>query len=209
MARKNKFDYFAAFEKQAAVACEDAKLLVECIEEFTTADELRDIIGRAHKIEQEGDEINHQILRSVAIDFITPIDREDIMDLAQRLDTVTDNIEGVIQSFYMYNVHFIHEYAPDIAKLILKATEALRATLAEFSDFKKTRKFRDAVEEVNACEEEADRLYLQAIRTLYTEEHDKPTRVEVWSRLFDRMEATCDSCEHVADTIGDIVLKNM
>ena len=34
-------------------------------------------------------------------------------------------------------------------------------------------------------------------------------RVEVWSRLFDRLEAACDACDAVGDTMADIVLKNV
>ena len=206
---KKKFDYFRAFEKQAEIAVQEAEALVEAIASFTTAVELQPTLSAAHKIEQAGDEENHKILRSVAVDFITPIDREDIIDLAQRLDTVIDNIEGVIQCFFMYDVHEMHEGAEEFADLIQKSTEALLQAIGDFRDFKKSSKFREAIEEVNAFEEQGDELYLNKIRELYTVERESVIRVEVWARIFDRMEATLDSCEHVADTMSDVMLKNM
>ena len=65
---------------------------------------------KAHAIEHKGDDINHDIFRNVATDFITPIDREDIIGLAQALDTIIDELEEVIQRFYMYDV-FMHKDA--------------------------------------------------------------------------------------------------
>jgi len=66
------------------------------------------------------------------------------------------------------------------------------------------------VEDVNVLEEQADDLYMEAIRNLYTVDAlDDAVREEVWSRLFDRLEAACDACKTVADTMSVIVLKNV
>ena len=207
--KKGKFDYFDAFEHQAEIVCKEADVLARAVEGFTSADDLRETLDEAHRIEQEGDEANHSILRSVAVDFITPIEREDIIVLAQRLDTVIDNIEGVIQRLYMFDVQFMHEYAPELAVLIQKSARALKKAMGDFRNFKRSGKFRALLEEVNTHEEEADRLYFRATRMLFTEEREDTMRVFVWSNIFDRMEACCDACEHVADTMNDIVLKNM
>lgn len=209
MARKAKFDYFDAFERQAEVACEEAELLVKIIAKYEKHEDLSSAVEEAHKIEQRGDDVNHEILASVAVDFITPIDREDVIDMAHRLDAVTDNIEGVIQCLYMYDAHLIHDSAAEMADLILKSTQALHRAAAGFRDFKNTAKLRELLEEVNAHEEEADFVYLHVTRKLYTEEREEVMRVAVWSRIFDSMEKACDACEHVADTMSNIMLKNM
>ena len=73
MSKKHKFDYFDAFEKQSAMAVKEAELLIEAIENFTEAEDLRGIMDRAHQIEHEGDEVNHAIFKTVATDFITPM----------------------------------------------------------------------------------------------------------------------------------------
>ena len=63
--------------------------------------------------------------------------------------------------------------------------------------------------DVNAYEEDADRLYIKVNRSLFGKESDDPMRVVTWSRIFDRMEKCCDACEHIADTMGGILLKNV
>ena len=82
--------------------------------------------------------------------------------------------------------------------------------MGTFREFKKVKKIRAMVEDVNQLEEQADALYVETIRHLYTVDAlNDAVRVEVWSRLFDRLEATCDACETVADTMATIMLKNV
>ncbi len=208
MAKKNKFDYFDAFKKQAEVACKEADVLIEATEHFVDSDHLRKLMELAHRIEQEGDEVNHDILHNVAVDFITPIDREDIIALSQRLDTVIDDIEDAVQCLYMYDAHVVLDSAIELAELIKEASDALYRAMDDFRHFKKSDKVRDLLEEVNTCEEKADYVYLSATRRLYTEDRENVMRVIVWSRILDRMEKTSDACEHVADTMNDIILKH-
>lgn len=209
MSKKDKFNYFDAFEKQLDIASEEADLLVEAIEGFTTAEGLRDILEQAHAIEHRGDMVNRDILTNVAVDFITPFERADIMELAQRLDDVIDMIEGVLQRFYMFDVHFMHSEAIAFARIIQKSLKALRKSMGSFREFKKVKKVRSMVEDVAELEERADDMYVETIRRLYTEDSENPVRIEVWSRLFDRLEEICDATKKVADTMAAIALKNM
>ena len=209
MAKKNKFNYFDAFEQQVDIASEEAEILIETIENFTSAEELGDALKRAHEIEHKGDEVHHQILSSVSVDFITPIEREDIVELAGRLDDIIDMTEGIIQRFYMFDIHFMHARAIEFAQIIRKSIKALRKSMGSFREFKKIKKIRAMIEDVKVLEEQADALYIETIRQLYTVDAENAVRVEVWSRLFDRLEATCDACEEVADTMANIMLKNV
>ena len=210
MAKKERFNYFDAFESQVAVAEEEIEVLIDAIENFTTADDLQPVLEKAHEIEHRGDEINHIILTNVSTDFITPIERGDIIELAQNLDTLTDMIEGIIQRFYMFDIHFMHPQAIEFANIIRKSLKALRKSMGTFREVKKVKKIRAMVEDVNQFEEQADALYVETIRHLYTVDAlNDAVRVEVWSRLFDRLEGTCDACETVADTMASIMLKNV
>lgn len=208
MAKKEKFDYFEALEKQAKLAVREADLLIETVEKFEDADSLVAAMKAAHELEHSGDEINHAIFRRVASDFVTPIEREDIIELSQSLDSLTDGIESVIRRFYMYDVHFMHHDALEFACLIKKSCEALVDAMEDFRNFKKSKNFKNLIVEVNSCEEEADHLYMNVIHKLYTHDRENPMRVLVWSQIFDRMEECCDACETVADAMDTVMLKN-
>ena len=209
MGNKRKFDYFNAFEALSEVAVAEADLLIEAIEGFTEAGALGDTMTRAHELEHKGDEINHAIFKSVATDFITPIEREDIIELAQTLDDIIDYIDDVMQRFFMYDVHFMHRDAPEFAGLIKQSCMALDRAMEDFRNFKKSKKFKSLIIDVNNYEEEADALFMKVIRSLHTDDRENPMRVLVWSQIFDRMEKCCDACEHAADTMNTILLKNV
>ena len=205
---KQKHDYFAAFAQQIEFGVKEAELLIDIIDNYTTAEAVFDIMPQAHEIESAADSVAHSNYQAIAVDFITPLDRDDIISLTHALDTVVDRIEAVIQSFYMTNVRFIHEDAVVMATLIKKGCQALQEAMGLFSNFKANDEFRSAIMRVNDFEEEADQLYIQAIRKLHTEEEDNPVRLLVWSRIFSSLESCCDAFEHVADLMGSIHLKN-
>ena len=142
------------------------------------------------------------------MDFITPLDRDDILDLTHAIDTVTDRIEAVIQSFYMTDVRHIPESAVGLARLIKEGCQALQEAVGPFSTFKNNDAFRVALMKANECEEKADKIYVEAIRDLHTKERENPVRLLVWSRILSSLEACCDAFERAADLMGSIYLKN-
>ena len=142
MGKKKKFDYFDMFERQSELAVQEATLLVEAVENFTEAKEVYEIMERAHEIEHEGDEICHAIYRNIATDFITPIEREDIIEMTSSIDTVIDHIEEILIRFYMYDIHDMHEGALEFAQLIKKSCEALDLCMEDFRNFKKSKTFK-------------------------------------------------------------------
>ena len=207
MARE-KHDYFKAFEQQAKIALAEADLLIEAIENFTTADAVQAYMPKAHELENEADEINHANHMAIAVDFVTPIDRDDLIGISQALDQVVDDIEDIIQEFYIMNVHFMHKDALELAQCVRNACQALCEATSEFSNYKRSTRFRPALVDVNTYEEEADKLYAKLIRNLHTQDEDNPMRVLVWSRIFTKMERCTDTLEHAADKMDAVLLKN-
>lgn len=205
--KKKKFDYYDAFERQAAYAVKEAKLLQEVVNEFKTAEDIQGYLDRAHAIEHEADLVCHDVIEALLPDFVTPIDREDIIDLIENLDEVTDKIEEVIQLFYMYDIHFMHDDSKVFADMILRSCDALNSAMADFRNCKKSSKFRQLIVDVNNIEDEADDLYIKVIRGLFTVDREKAVRVYVWTRIFEVMEDCVDQCETVANKMNSIMVK--
>lgn len=208
MARKKKYDYFEAFKDQVDIALKEAHLLAKVFEDYEGADSLHDVLERAHEIENAGDKINHCTFEAITTDFITPFDRDDIIDISSSLDDIVDKLESTIRLFYMMDVHAVHPRCKDLAECVIKSLEALSISQDDFSDFKKSKKFKSSIEDVNSYEEHADNVYMGAMRQLFAEESDDPIHVIKWSRVFDKLENCCDACEHVADVMESVVLKN-
>ena len=207
MARKQKFDYFDAFDRQAGLAVQEASLLVEIVENYESPESLECYLLRAHEIEHEGDIVCHDLYAALSSDFITPIEREDILTMAQTLDDVIDYLEGTIQRFYMLNVKKMHPDVLEFAQLLQRSTHSLAASMEDFRNFKNSKKLRQLLIDVSDVEEEADGLHMRVIHDLFSKEEDM-REVLIWDKIFKRMENAADGCERVADIMGNVMIKN-
>lgn len=206
--KQKKFNYFDAFEEQAELACQEAKLLIEIIENYGAAENLLADIERAHEVEHKADTICHDIFTAVSTDFVTPLEREDIIAIANTLDTIIDYMEATVQRFYMLDVRAMHPQAAEFAHLILKGCEALKVAMGDFRAFKNSKNLRQRIIDVNDVESEADSLFINVSRELFSNRELDPLYVISWDKLFQRMEDTADACEHAADIMGTVMLKN-
>ena len=207
MARKQKYDYFDAFAKQVKVAIKESDLLIEAIEGFTADIDYGAFAQRSGEIEHEGDTICHETFAATASDFVTPLEREDIVSLTNFLDDITDYMQDAMKAFYMFDIKEMDPSAKDFARIINESCHALESLIADFRDFKKVR-LREKIAEVNRCEEEGDLLYMRVIRRLFTAEGIDPIATFSWAEIYKYMERCCDACEHAADTVATVVLKN-
>lgn len=205
---KHKFNYFKAYEKLTGLAVEESDLLIEAMRTFTEASAYSDTMEQMHEFENQGDDINHDIFTAAAVDFMPPFDREDVVGLAQALDNVLDYIDDVLGHMYVFDIRTMPEDALRFSELIKKSVKALDHMMSEFHSFKKNKKFKQLLVDINSYEEEADQLYSEAMRRLHTEDNKDVMHVLVWSRIYERMEKCCDATEHAADIVSTILLKN-
>ncbi len=204
---KDKNYYFNALARQAEYAREGSKKLVSILEAFNHT-KITEQLVEMHEIENAADGQNHEIFKKLAREFITPIDREDIIEMAHRLDDIVDYIEDVLQQLYMYDVRELNDSMLPFAVLMEKSSSALCEALQEFHNFKKSDTLNQKLIDVNDFEEEADDLYQKTIRDLYVNHSDDAVHIMRWSNVFLRMERCVDACENVADMVATIVLKN-
>ncbi len=206
MAKKSNNYYFDSFEKGVAYACDAAALLSACYENYDPA-HLRERMEEMHTIEHTADGVKHEMMTQLLKEFLPPIEREDIMELSHTIDEVTDAIEDVLMRMYMFNITDLRSEAKEFTAVIVNCCAALKDMVAELPNFRKSTTLREKVVAINGLEEQGDRLYTLAMRRLYTEEKD-PVTVIAWTAMFDRLEKCCDCCEHVADVVERVVMKN-
>lgn len=206
MARKKDVNYFNTFVELAEYSCQAASLLNEIITNFN-AEELQARMKEMHDIEHRGDEARHVMIRTLVKEFITPIEREDILAMADAIDEVTDTIEDVLMCMYMYNITYVRDYAFKMTEVVVRCCDALKQLLNEFHNFRRSQKLHGLIVEINHLEEEADRLFTEAIRHLYVTCKDV-LEITAWDKIYNYLEKCCDACEHVSSVIESVVLKN-
>jgi uncharacterized protein Yka (UPF0111/DUF47 family) len=206
MARKGENEYFTLFVKMSEVALRTHKMLTEILTDFEP-DKLSEQLERLHELESEGDRHTHELMKRVAKDFVTPIERDDIIALGRELDDITDNIEDILIKIYMYNIKSITPEAMDILKVVGQCCEKVNNLVVEFPNFRRSDSIMKDIVEINHLEELGDDLYIQAFRSLYTNGGD-PLEVIAWSEVYRQLEKCCDTCEHAADVVECIIVKN-
>jgi uncharacterized protein Yka (UPF0111/DUF47 family) len=186
--------FFDLFEEAAANVVRGADLLDQMLAHYPDrADLSRDIVI----CEQEGDRITHDVHQHLNQTFVTPIDREDVLDLVSALDDVADYLG-------LYKIEAPMEQAQRLAHVLLQATRQISEAMPRLRTFNAISHY---TVEINRLENDGDRISRDAIASLFESGID-PLVVIRWKDIFERLEEAIDACEHVANTLQGIVIKN-
>jgi hypothetical protein len=203
MPKENRF--FFLLHQSALNIHEVARRMKDLMENFENVpakvQEIKDL-------EEFGDQIIHDITHSLHRTFVTPIDREDIMALAGRLDDVVDAIDEAAQYTLEYNIEEPTEFARHLSTIIVQCTDQLERAVSLLST--RGSKLKDIVPmavEINRLENEADKIASRARGDLFTGNYDV-THILMWRDIYEDLEQATDRAEDAADVLEGIVLKH-
>jgi len=163
-----------------------------------------DKAGEIKEVEHKCDVLTHEIIQRLNRTFVTPLDREDIHELARSLDDVMDAIDASATLIRLYRLETVRYGARELARIITACTDQVRLGLDALEHHKAV--ITHAVE-INRLENEADRTHQEAVVRLFDGEHD-PLVVIKWKETFDFLEAATDRCEDVANVLEGVVVKH-
>ncbi|GJL65339.1 MAG: phosphate transport regulator [Nitrospirales bacterium] len=195
--------FFELFQQAAHNMIEGSRLLKELMEKFEHAAEQ---VKQIKAIEHLGDGLTHDIVRKLNKTFITPIDREDIHDLASALDDILDEVDAVADRFLVFKVTQPTGAAIKLANILYQATVAVGNGIDRLANGNMD--MNDCAIQVNSLENEADRVSREAISKLFDEDKD-PISVIKWKEIYETFEKGTDSCEDVSNILERIALKSI
>jgi predicted phosphate transport protein (TIGR00153 family) len=194
-------EFFDLFEEAGGNILRAAGLLEEMLRDFPERNELaRDILI----CEQDGDRVTHDIIQRLNQTFVTPIDREDIYELASALDDVVDYTEEVADYLGLYNIEAPMVQSQELARVLHACARQIAEAMPRLRGF---RDISHYTVEINRLENDGDRIVREAIASLFDNGID-PMVVIRWKDIFERLEEAIDSCERVANILEGIVIKN-
>lgn len=206
MKKKNEFNYFDEFAKSAGLAMDAIKEFKNYVYNFNneiSENEMKKI----HEIENKADDNLHEIKKHLLRDFLPPIDREDIVAISHKIDDLVDSIDETAIDMNIYNIESITEDMKNSVTLLEKIIENVYNLVIAMKNLKNAKDIKENVIEVNKLEEQADRLYEEAIRKLYQNENNA-IQIIKWSKIYESIENCFDACENIADCIEEVLLKN-
>jgi uncharacterized protein len=194
-------EFFDLFEEAAGNIVRAADLLDQMLAAFPDRSELaRDILV----CEQQGDRITHDIIQHLNQTFVTPIDREDIYELASALDDIVDYTEEVADYLGLYKIEAPMQQAQRLAVILLQSCRQIAEAMPRMRTFKEISHY---TVEINRLENDGDRVTREAMASLFNNGID-PMVVIRWKDIYERLEAAIDSTERAANILESIVIKN-
>lgn len=198
------YRFYDLFERGARNLVLASEALTDLLEHF---ENVAMKTGRIRELEHEGDDVTHELYLQLHRTFVTPLDREDIAALAQRMDDVMDFVEGAATAIRIYGITQPTTVARSLADLIrLQCLQIERAT-SNLRHRSNMRKIQEQLVEIHRLENEADTMFLKASAELFQNEVNAADIIK-WRDIYDHLERATDSAEQVAHVLEAIILKN-
>jgi hypothetical protein len=195
--------FFDFFEDSVANLTKATEAFADLLENY---EDVPRKVARITELEHYGDAITHQIMRQLHRSFLTPIDREDIALLADRLDSVMDFIEDAANSMLLYRIEKPTKRARELAAILVAVSKELGAALPLLRRHSKMKEILNHCVEINRLENEADAVTRLALAELF--EGASLAEVIKWREIYEHMENAVDRGEDVANVLEGVVLKN-
>jgi len=163
-------------------------------------------VARLKELEHEADGITHKTYERMHKTFLTPMDREDIYALVNKMDSVLDIIEATAIRIHMYKVKKPDDEIIKQAEILLRAIKKIKIIVHGLRDMKNAKMILDGCVEINTLENAGDIVLRNIIRDLFLKEQD-PIELIKWKEIFERIEEALDVCEDVSNIVEGIVMK--
>jgi uncharacterized protein len=161
-------------------------------------------VDRIKIIEAYGDRIIHAINIRLNDTLITPIDKEDIHEIASLLDDVLDFLDKVSQQMVAYNVRKVDPYIIKLADCIVAGMQFMQRIMGDLRRLKFPSETANRIREI---ESNADDLYCEAMARLFSKNHDAIEVVKL-KDIYQALEIVTDKIKDVTGIIESVVIKH-
>ena len=200
--RSNENEIISSLELQAEVLIKSVNTLVELMYDYEKLDQLG---TKAEDLEHEGDKITHNIYVLIDKTFVTPLDKEDIANLAGEIDQIIDYTDRFIGTLSLFEIKEPTPYMTELAKMLLSSSQEVFFLVKKLRGFKNSNELIGHCQNISQYEHEADVIFRTAIAELFK------TRDAIYiikmKEVYEILEGAHDRCADVADVFEDIALK--
>jgi len=196
--------FFDHFEELADTIEKGGRLFLDILNNFEHSEAK---LSTLKEIEHEADRITHIVFAKLHKTFITPLDREDIHALANKMDSILDIIEGAAVRMYIYAVKKPGKEILELALILDNAIGVVKRVIYGLRDLKNPKMIIDACVEIHTIENQGDYLLHQCMARLFLQEKD-PFELIKMKEIYEMVEEAIDTCEDVTNVVEGIVLKH-
>lgn len=182
--------FFTLFKQHANMVIEGIDLFELFFKDYSKRDELA---ARIKKVENNADDIAHEIYDLLNRVFVTPFDREDIRALTNHMDDIIDMVEKAGTRMEIYNIVCPPDAARELAQVLKNAFSKLGEAIGLLSDLKQKEKILKICVDVNQIENQGDAVLRQALKILFENPSD-PFQLMKEKEIYELLEDAIDRC---------------
>lgn len=192
--------FYDLLESSADEAKNSATLLMKLLPKISDADSVAELeqSRRRHK------RITTEITKQLCLNFVTPLEREDIEALSTALYKIPKNIEKIGETLTMRPLP-LDKVASQV-KLLEHATQAVSVMVRELRRKPHVEDISETYAKLQAIEGEADKLITARLRELYQGDFDIKD-FALLKDLYELLEKVIDRCRDAGNVVFQVVLK--
>ena len=160
------------------------------------------------RIEHDGDGLTRQVFDALNSTFITPLDREDIRQIATDLDDILDYIESVAHDLVLFELEDAPEALRQFAEILVAMVGEIATITSLIWDLGNEVRIREGTVRISDLENQADQLHSAVIANLFKDNGRNPIEILKWKEIYGGLEDACDQCKNYTHVIGNIVVKS-
>jgi len=173
-------------------------------------DEMKKAIKRVAKNEEEADRIRRRVMDELSHGELSPIDREDLMNVVKGVDMVADwshETARLLAVLPMEEVpQSVKQTCIKMMKGVKKCVYALKKCVSSMMDNPKDA--LNAADEVEREEENVDDLHRDARKALVQEKNVRASVAVIINEFYEALEMISDWCEDTCDQVRIIMIRH-
>ena len=159
------------------------------------------------EIEHRADAIVYEIEERLAAVFVTPIDREDIQELASAIDDIIDYINLTARTFVLFGVPCPTRPMVEMMAVLVKVAAFLRDELPALGRHDYARLIA-ASRVIRQHEKEGDRIFRTAVSELFHDPAIDAKELLRQKEVLEDLELAIDKCETVSERLKHLAVKH-
>jgi len=198
--------FFPILKEMSKVMISASEIMIDFLKNYDH-ETANDYYLRIKEQEKKGDTLSDKVFDELNSTFITPFDREDIHNLANKLDDVIDNINSCAKKILLYNPKLMPKSAVELAIVLNRCAQTISSAVDELNILKKSPKdVKGYCKDLQHLEHEADDVYERFLIELFENEKDAIEVIKL-KEIMSELEKSTDIAEHVGKIIQTIIVK--
>lgn len=201
---KKDENLFFLFSESARVVLNGGDILNDVVENY---DNLDGKMAAMTALENEGDRIIETLVRKLHTSFILPFDREDALQLVQKLASTLDYITGILDILCLIKQGRPNAWIKQMIDVLYDALVLQKKAIELLSKLDQNRMMMfEYCEQIRQLEHKQDKYYRQGLGDLFENEKNA-VRILKWRGVYEHIELAQDHIEDVAILLRNIAIK--